>query len=259
MLFIHMISRVNARLFPQGSHQLWLNFQVEDINPRILINAYFLGRNFHEQGIPFLIVRMSEDGVVGEFFPRVIRLCLVLLLYVINQLLTVHVLLLSLESTEIERPSLSVNLNEVPSIIGLVLATTAGLNNSRFQRVGQPGSSEGVAARLNILRHGGESPRILWTPCKLIFSTLGDPTLAGRWSLLHNEPLNDTARALALVEGLVDRYGVVTRSAAVTENLPGGFPALRAVFRSMEDVGKVLRGRFIEGLGARHSSPNARP
>lgn len=80
--------------------------------------------------------------------------------------------------------------------------------------------------------------------------SLSDPTLAGRWSLLHHEPLNDTARAFALVEALVDRYGVVTRSAAVAENVPGGFAALRVVLRSMEDAGKVLRGRFIEGLGA---------
>ena len=81
-------------------------------------------------------------------------------------------------------------------------------------------------------------------------STLSDPTLAGRWSLLHPEPVNDTARALAHVEGLLDRYGVVTRSAAVTEDIPGGFPALRPVLRGMEDVGRVLRGRFVEGLGA---------
>ncbi|MEB2230954.1 ATP-dependent helicase [Xanthomonas campestris pv. campestris] len=81
-------------------------------------------------------------------------------------------------------------------------------------------------------------------------STLSDPTLAGRWSLLHPEPLDDTTRALALVEALVDRYGVVTRSAAVSESIQGGFPALRVVFRSMEDSGKVLRGRFIDGLGA---------
>lgn len=80
--------------------------------------------------------------------------------------------------------------------------------------------------------------------------THSDPTLAGRWSLLHPEPVNDTARALARVEGLLDRYGVVTRSAAVTEDIPGGFPALRPVFRGMEDVGRVLRGRFVEGLGA---------
>ncbi|MFB9241340.1 ATP-dependent helicase [Massilia antarctica] len=80
--------------------------------------------------------------------------------------------------------------------------------------------------------------------------TLSDPTLAGRWSLLHPEPVNDTTRALARVEGLLDRYGVVTRSAAMTEDIPGGFPALRPVLRGMEDAGRVLRGRFVEGLGA---------
>ena len=81
-------------------------------------------------------------------------------------------------------------------------------------------------------------------------ATLGDATLAGRWSLLSPEPMNDTARALARVEGLLDRYGVVTRSAAMAEDIPGGFPALRPVFRGMEDTGRVLRGRFVEGLGA---------
>ncbi|CAP56619.1 putative ATP-dependent helicase lhr [Gluconacetobacter diazotrophicus PA1 5] len=78
----------------------------------------------------------------------------------------------------------------------------------------------------------------------------GDPTLAGRWSLLPREPASDTARALALVEGLLDRYGIVTRGAAVAEDVPGGFPALQPIFRSMEDAGQILRGRFVEGLGA---------
>lgn len=81
-------------------------------------------------------------------------------------------------------------------------------------------------------------------------STFGAPTLAGRWSLLHREPVGDTVRALALVEGLLDRYGVVTRGAAIAEDVPGGFPALQPVFRGMEDTGRVLRGRFVEGLGA---------
>ncbi|MBB2200808.1 ATP-dependent helicase [Gluconacetobacter tumulisoli] len=78
----------------------------------------------------------------------------------------------------------------------------------------------------------------------------GDPTLAGRWSLLTREPASDTVRALALVEGLLDRYGIVTRGAAVAEDVPGGFPALQPIFRSMEDAGQILRGRFVEGLGA---------
>jgi len=80
--------------------------------------------------------------------------------------------------------------------------------------------------------------------------TLGDATLAGRWSVLSAEPVHDTARALARVEGLLDRYGMVTRSVAMTEDIPGGFPALRPVLRGMEDAGRVLRGRFVEGLGA---------
>ncbi|GAA4480946.1 ATP-dependent helicase [Gluconacetobacter asukensis] len=89
-------------------------------------------------------------------------------------------------------------------------------------------------------RTGGASPS----------GALGDPTLAGRWSLLPRETVSDTARALALAEGLLDRYGIVTRGAAVAEDVPGGFPGLQTIFRSMEDAGQILRGRFVEGLGA---------
>lgn len=79
--------------------------------------------------------------------------------------------------------------------------------------------------------------------------TPSDPSLAGRWSLLHRAPSGDTGRAVALVEGLLDRYGVVARGAAVAEEVPGGFPALQPVFRAMEDAGRILRGRFVDGLG----------
>lgn len=78
---------------------------------------------------------------------------------------------------------------------------------------------------------------------------LGDTTLSGRWSLLHHAPASDTERAFALVEGLLDRYGVVTGGTAVAEAVPGGFPSLQPVLRAMEDAGRVLRGRFVEGLG----------
>ncbi|RFB88840.1 ATP-dependent helicase [Rhizobium leguminosarum bv. trifolii] len=81
-------------------------------------------------------------------------------------------------------------------------------------------------------------------------SAFGDPTLAGRWSLLHREPVSDTVRALVLAESLLDRFGVVARGAAIAADVPGGFPALQPVFRGMEDAGRVLRGRFVEGLGA---------
>ena len=74
-------------------------------------------------------------------------------------------------------------------------------------------------------------------------------SLAGRWSLLQRPATSDTVRAVALAEGLLDRYGIVTRGAAVAEGIAGGFPALVQVYRGMEDAGRVLRGRFVEGMG----------
>lgn len=78
---------------------------------------------------------------------------------------------------------------------------------------------------------------------------LDAPSLAGRWSLLQREEAPDTVRALALAEGLLDRQGVVTRGAAMAEGVAGGFAAIQQVYRRMEDAGRVLRGRFVEGLG----------
>ncbi|WP_419715617.1 Lhr family helicase [Dickeya dianthicola] len=42
----------------------------------------------------------------------------------------------------------------------------------------------------------------------------------------------------------------MTRNVTVYENAPGGFSALQPVFRGMEDTGRVIRGRFVLGLGA---------
>ncbi|MET4615843.1 ATP-dependent Lhr-like helicase [Stenotrophomonas sp. 2619] len=75
------------------------------------------------------------------------------------------------------------------------------------------------------------------------------PALTGRWSLLPRETASDTVRAVALADGLLDRHAIVTRGAAVAEGIVGGFPALQQVYRSMEDAGRVLRGRFVTGLG----------
>lgn len=75
------------------------------------------------------------------------------------------------------------------------------------------------------------------------------PALTGRWSLLPVETLNDTERMLAWTENMLDRYGVIGRQAVITENVPGGFPALQTLCRSMEDSGRILRGRFVEGMG----------
>ena len=72
---------------------------------------------------------------------------------------------------------------------------------------------------------------------------------AGRWSLIAPSQENDTVRALALVDSLLDRYGVLTRDIALAAGVPGGLGSLMAVLRSMEDAGDLLRGMFVEGLG----------
>ncbi|MCI1787923.1 MAG: ATP-dependent helicase [Actinomyces sp.] len=71
----------------------------------------------------------------------------------------------------------------------------------------------------------------------------------GRWALVPRGGATPTARALAAAEGMVERYGVVARAHAVVEDLPGGFSAVIPVMRVLEDSGRVLRGRFVDGLG----------
>jgi ATP-dependent Lhr-like helicase len=54
------------------------------------------------------------------------------------------------------------------------------------------------------------------------------------------------ARALQLLE----RYGVLTREAALGEGLEGGFAGVYPVLKALEDQGRVRRGYFVAGLGA---------
>lgn len=75
------------------------------------------------------------------------------------------------------------------------------------------------------------------------------PTLAGRWWLLQGEKLSETEQLLALAENMLDRYGLISRRAVIAENIVGGFPAMQALCRSMEDSGRILRGRFVGGMG----------
>jgi ATP-dependent Lhr-like helicase len=56
-------------------------------------------------------------------------------------------------------------------------------------------------------------------------------------------------RARVTAEALLDRHGVVTRDTVLGEGVPGGFSGLYPVFTAFEDVGRVRRGYFIEGLG----------
>ena len=54
---------------------------------------------------------------------------------------------------------------------------------------------------------------------------------------------------LALAENMLDRDGIISRQAVIAENIPGGFPSMQTLCRSMEDSGRIMRGRFVEGLG----------
>jgi ATP-dependent Lhr-like helicase len=54
------------------------------------------------------------------------------------------------------------------------------------------------------------------------------------------------ARALQLLE----RYGVLTREAALGEGLEGGFAGVYPVLKALEERGQVRRGYFVAGLGA---------
>ncbi len=74
----------------------------------------------------------------------------------------------------------------------------------------------------------------------------------GRWSLtaqLITGEVSDTERHAAWAHLLLDRHGVVTRSAVAAEAYPGGFSALYPVFSHLEETGRVRRGYFVEGLG----------
>jgi ATP-dependent Lhr-like helicase len=78
------------------------------------------------------------------------------------------------------------------------------------------------------------------------------PQAAGRWSStshLTTSGAAETERHAAWAHLLLDRYGVVTRSAILSEGYPGGFSALYPVFSHLEETGRVRRGYFVEGLG----------
>ena len=88
-------------------------------------------------------------------------------------------------------------------------------------------------------------------------TSLGPPEAAGRWSLVEPaEPDGDarrptpTERLHALSLALLDRHGVVTREAVVSEAVEGGFSAVYAILRALEEAGRIRRGYFVDGLGA---------
>jgi ATP-dependent Lhr-like helicase len=81
-------------------------------------------------------------------------------------------------------------------------------------------------------------------------SRTGPPAMAGRWSRLPERDLDPTRRAAALADLLLERHGVVTRGAVMSEGITGGFPAVYPVLGALEERGAARRGYFVEGLGA---------
>ncbi|QNE47991.1 ATP-dependent helicase [Glaciihabitans sp. INWT7] len=78
----------------------------------------------------------------------------------------------------------------------------------------------------------------------------GPPSAAGRWSLLPLAEADATVRGVATAELLLERYGVVTRGAVVSEGIRGGFSLAYRVLSGFEETGRARRGYFVEGLGA---------
>ncbi len=82
---------------------------------------------------------------------------------------------------------------------------------------------------------------------------LNQPRAAGRWSLVRD--LRDgvqpsaTERLYEQAGVLLQRHGVLTRESVLAEGWAGGFAALYPVLRAMEEVGRVRRGYFVDGLG----------
>jgi ATP-dependent Lhr-like helicase len=79
----------------------------------------------------------------------------------------------------------------------------------------------------------------------------GHALAGGRWFLvseLADASVTDTERLVARAECLLERYGLVSREAAKSESLPGGFGGLYQVLKAMEESGKIRRGYFVEGL-----------
>ncbi len=104
-------------------------------------------------------------------------------------------------------------------------------------------------------------------PPKRGHSTLTEPTLAGRWSLLTATAASeaggasasqsdgqaavalDDAQATTWLALLLERYGVVTSRAVKSEGFPGGFAQAYRMLSEFERTGACRRGYFVAGQG----------
>ncbi len=75
------------------------------------------------------------------------------------------------------------------------------------------------------------------------------PELGGLWSIVEPSDAPERA-ALARIDALLDRYGLIAQPLVDREAIPGGFSGLYPVLRRLEDAGVLMRGVFVTGLGA---------
>ena len=106
--------------------------------------------------------------------------------------------------------------------------------------------------------HGGKPERRKKFRGRSFRSRRVSPTGSeGRWSLLPSigtvavagQP-TETQRRSALAGQLLERHGIVTREAAASEGVAGGFSAVYEILKALEETGRVRRGYYIAGLGA---------
>ena len=75
------------------------------------------------------------------------------------------------------------------------------------------------------------------------------PGSEGRWWLIRHETIDETTHVTALTHQLLERHGVLTREAVMSEHVSGGFSKVYSVLKILEERGSVRRGYFVEGLG----------
>jgi ATP-dependent Lhr-like helicase len=90
------------------------------------------------------------------------------------------------------------------------------------------------------------------------------PSGQGRWSLQtaafadRQNVSSSTPWRHAITVQLLNRYGIIFRETAHSENLAGGFTSIYAVLKVMEESGKIRRGYFASDLsGTQFALPSA--
>jgi ATP-dependent Lhr-like helicase len=87
------------------------------------------------------------------------------------------------------------------------------------------------------------------------------PSSQGRWCLIDSRigsPVSSTQMVTSLAQQLLTRYGVLTREAVASENIPGGYSSIYPVLKMLEESGRIRRGYFVGGISAtQFASPAA--